>query len=32
MKSFLLYLNIIRKDELKDVQEDDKVKEVLEKL
>ena len=32
LKSFLLYLNIVRKDELKDVQEDDKVKEVLEKL
>ena len=32
LKSFLLYLNILREDELKDVQEDDKVKEVLEKL
>ena len=32
LKSFLLYLNILKEDELKDVQEDDKVKEVLEKL
>ena len=32
LKSFLLYLNILREDELTEVQEDDKVKEVLEKL
>ena len=32
LKSFLLYLNILKEDELKDVQQDDKVKEVLEKL
>ena len=32
LKSFLLYLNILREDELEAVQEDDKVKEVLEKL
>ena len=32
LKAFLLYLNILKEDELKDVQEDDKVKEVLEKL
>ena len=32
LKSFLLYLNILKEDELKDVQEDDKVKKVLEKL
>ena len=32
LKSFLLYLNILKKDELVEVQEDDKVKEVLEKL
>ena len=32
VKSFLLYLNILREDELTEVQEDDKVKEVLEKL
>ena len=29
LKSFLLYLNILKEDELKDVQEDIKVKEVL---
>ena len=32
LKSFLLYLNILREDELTEVQEDNKVKEVLEKL
>ena len=32
LKSFLLYLNILKEDELVEVQEDDKVKEVLEKL
>ena len=32
LKSFLLYLNILIEDELVEVQEDDKVKEVLEKL
>ena len=32
MKSFLLYLNILKEDELEDVQEDEKVKEVLEEL
>ena len=32
MKSFLLYLNIITKEELKDVNEDKKVQEVLEGL
>ena len=32
MKSFLLYLNIITEEELKDVDEDKKVKEVLEGL
>ena len=32
LKSFLLYLNILKEDELTEVQEDNKVKEVLEKL
>ena len=32
LKSFLLYLNILKKDELEDVQEDDKVRKVLEEL
>ena len=32
LKSFLLYLNILREDELNDVLEDSKVREVLEEL
>jgi len=32
LKSFLLYLNILREDELKDVQEDTRVKQVLKEL
>ena len=32
MKSFLLYLNILREDELKDVEEDTKVQQVLKEL
>ena len=32
LKSFLLYLNILKEDELNSVQEDQKVREVLEKL
>ena len=32
LKSFLLYLNILKEDELTKVEEDSKVKEVLEKL
>ena len=32
LKSFLLYLNIIRNDELKDVREDQKVLDILRKL
>ena len=32
LKSFLLYLNILKEDELNSVQEDQRVREVLEKL
>ena len=32
LKSFLLYLNMIRKDELKDIKENDNVLEILRKL
>ena len=32
LKSFLLFLNIIRDDELRNVEEDKKVLEILEKL
>ena len=32
LKSFLLYLNILREDELKDIEEDGKVQQVLKEL
>ena len=32
LKSFLLYLNILKEDELQEVEEDEKVKKVLEEL
>jgi small nuclear ribonucleoprotein (snRNP)-like protein len=32
LKSFLLYLNILREDELKDIEEDIKVQQVLKEL